>query len=68
MTNQSANHVQAYLEYEAIVGGADGGKLMTDKEFEEYWEQILSAPADMELVDDPGDYPFLYVPYQPESV
>ena len=39
-----------------------------DKEFEEYWEQILSAPADMELVDDPGDYPFLYVPYQPESV
>ena len=39
-----------------------------DKEFEEYWEQILSAPADMELVDDSGDYPFLYVPYQPESV
>ena len=31
MTNQAANHVQAYLEYDTIVGGADGGKMMSEK-------------------------------------
>ena len=43
MTSQAANHVQAYLEYEAIVGGADGGKMMSEKEFEEYKAQVREA-------------------------
>ena len=36
MTGQAAKHVQAYIEYEQIVGSADGGKMMSEAEFEEY--------------------------------
>ena len=32
-----------------------------DAEFEEFWTKILESPVDSELVDDPGDYPDLYV-------
>lgn len=36
MNNDAARHVQAYLEYEQIVGNADGGKMMSEQEFEEF--------------------------------
>ena len=35
--------VQAYLDYYAIVGDDDNGKMMTDAEFEEYkkkWQEL----------------------------
>ncbi len=32
-----------------------------DGEFEEFWTKILESPVDLELVEDPGDYPDLYV-------
>ena len=32
-----------------------------DAEFEEFWTKILDSPVDLELVDEPGDYPELYV-------
>jgi len=28
--------LQAYIEYNNIVGNADGGEMMSEKEFEEY--------------------------------
>ena len=34
--NQAAKHIQAYIEYEQIVGGADNGKMMSEAEFEAY--------------------------------
>lgn len=36
----AAKHVQAYLEYEAIVGNDDGGKMMSEAEFEEYKAKV----------------------------
>jgi len=35
--------VQAYLEYEQIVGNADGGKMLNEKEFEEFKENVKEA-------------------------
>ena len=32
-----------------------------DAEFEEFWTKILESPVDLELVDEPGEYPDLYV-------
>jgi REP element-mobilizing transposase RayT len=32
-----------------------------DTEFEEFWTKILESPVELELVDEPGDYPYLYV-------
>ena len=32
-----------------------------DAEFEEFWTKILDSPVDLELVDEPGEYPELYV-------
>jgi hypothetical protein len=32
-----------------------------DAEFEEFWTKILESPVELELVDEPGDYPELYV-------
>jgi hypothetical protein len=32
----AGKHVDAYVEYNNIVGNADGGVMMSDKEFEEY--------------------------------
>ena len=43
MDNQAAKHVQAYIEYEQIVGGADGGKLMSEAEFEAYKAKVREA-------------------------
>ena len=34
--NNAAKHVQAYFEYKNIVGDADGGVMMSEKEFEDY--------------------------------
>ena len=36
MTGEAAKHVQAYIEYDNIVGKADGGKMMSEAEFEAY--------------------------------
>jgi len=43
MNGDAAKHVQAYIEYEQIVGSADGGKLMSEKEFEEYKAKVREA-------------------------
>ena len=43
MDNNAAKNVQAYLEYEQIVGNADGGKMMSEKEFEEFKESVREA-------------------------
>ena len=37
--------VQAYLDYYAIVGDDDGGKMMTDAEFEAYKKKVAGARA-----------------------
>jgi hypothetical protein len=37
--------IQAYLDYYAIVGDDDGGKMMTDAEFEAYKKKVASARA-----------------------
>lgn len=36
MDGQAARHVQAYIEYNNIVGHDDGGQLMSEAEFEAY--------------------------------
>jgi len=36
ISNQNAAHIQAYIEYNNIVGNADGGKLFTPEQYEEY--------------------------------
>ena len=36
MGGDAAKHVAAYLEYDSIVGNADGGRTFTPKEYEEY--------------------------------
>ena len=38
--NQAAKHVQAYIDYENMVGGLDGGKLLSPKEYEEFKKQM----------------------------
>ena len=35
-SSENAKHIQAYIEYEQIVGNADGGKMMSEAEFEAY--------------------------------
>ena len=41
--NKAARDVQAYLEYDAIVGNADGGKMMSEKEYEEFKNNVREA-------------------------
>ena len=41
----AARHVQAYLEYEQIVGNDDGGKMMSEAEFEEYKARVRAKRA-----------------------
>ena len=36
MNADNARHIQAYIEYEQIVGNADGGKMMSQAQFEAY--------------------------------
>ena len=43
MNGDAAKHVQAYLEYEQIVGNADGGKMLSEKEFEEFKQNVKEA-------------------------
>ena len=43
MNGDAAKHVQAYLEYEQIVGNADGGNTLTDKEYEEFKQNVKEA-------------------------
>ena len=45
MTGEAAKHVQAYIEYDNIVGKADGGKMMSEAEFEAYKAQVREARA-----------------------
>ena len=45
MDNQAARHVQAYLEYDAIVGDDDNGKMMSEQEFEEYKARVREKRA-----------------------
>lgn len=33
MDNQAAQHIQAYIEYDQIVGNADNGQMMSESEF-----------------------------------
>lgn len=42
-TNEAAKNIDAYLEYVNIVGDADGGKLMSEKEYEEFKEKVKEA-------------------------
>ena len=41
----TAKDVQAYLDYYAIVGDDDGGKMMSPEEFEAYKKKVASARA-----------------------
>ena len=43
MDNQAAKHVQAYIDYQNIVGNADGGKMMSEAEFEAFKDQVREA-------------------------
>ena len=40
---EAARHVQAYLEYEQIVGTDDGGRVMSEAEFEAYKARVREA-------------------------
>ena len=40
---ENEKHIQAYLEYRNIVGDDDGGKLMSDEEFEAYKKKVAEA-------------------------
>lgn len=41
--NEAAKHVQAYIEYDRIVGNADGGKMMSEAEFEAYKKKVRES-------------------------
>ena len=43
MDNQAARHVDAYIEYNNIVGNADGGKMMSEKEFGKFKEDVKDS-------------------------
>ena len=43
MDGQAAQHVQAYIEYNNIVGNADNGKMMSEKEFQEFKNNVKEA-------------------------
>ena len=43
MDGQAAKHIQAYIEYNNIVGNDDGGKMMSEKEFEEYKQKVKES-------------------------
>ena len=45
LDNKAAEAVQAYIEYENIVGGADGGKMLSPAEYEEFKKQVASQRA-----------------------
>lgn len=41
--NQAARNIDAYLEYVNIVGDMDGGKLMSEKEYEEFKDKVRES-------------------------
>lgn len=41
--SQAAKNVDAYLEYVNIVGDADGGKMMNEREYEEFKEKVKES-------------------------
>jgi hypothetical protein len=43
LDNQASKNIDAYLEYVNIVGDRDGGKMMSEKEFEEFKEKVKDA-------------------------
>ncbi|OMJ67606.1 hypothetical protein SteCoe_35188 [Stentor coeruleus] len=45
LNSKAAEAVQAYIEYENIVGGADGGKLLSPAEYEEFKKQVSAQRA-----------------------
>lgn len=45
LNNKAAEAVQAYIEYENIVGGADGGKMLSPAEYEEFKKQVAAQRA-----------------------
>lgn len=40
LDNQASKHIDAYLEYVNIVGDRDGGKMMSEKEYEEFKDKV----------------------------
>ena len=43
LNNNAAKNIDAYLEYVNIVGDQDGGKLMSDKEYEEFKQKVKES-------------------------
>ena len=43
LDGMAGKHVDAYINYENIVGNADGGKMMNEKEFEEFKSNVREA-------------------------
>ena len=43
IASDQAKHIQAYIDYKNIVGDDDGGKVMSEKEFEEYKNKVREA-------------------------
>lgn len=43
INNQGVNSIQAYIEYKKIVGNDDNGKLMSEKQFEEYKKKVAKS-------------------------
>lgn len=43
LDQKAGRDIDAYLEYVNIVGEADGGKMMNDKEYEEFKEKIKES-------------------------
>ena len=43
MDGNAARHVQAYIEYDRIVGMDDGGEAMSEKEFEAYKAKVKES-------------------------
>ena len=43
MTSDAQKHIQAYIEYQNIVGNDDGGKMMSEAEFEAYKNKVREA-------------------------
>lgn len=43
MDGTAARHVNAYIEYNNIVGNADGGNMMSEEEFAAYKDQVREA-------------------------
>lgn len=40
INNDAAKHLQAYLEYDTLVGGYDNGKLMSEQEYENFKKNL----------------------------